>query len=492
VPEVHPLLTVNSIFIFCLNRSNHIELLIDYSKIIGIFTEEKSLVKSVQNAIHLMSKHLIAFSLFSQQKQKSIRDLSKESASFLWNQLLIDALKQMPQTEDAKRDMLDKCSDYYRTNKVELKRIELFRSNYTSDKAIEWYTRDSFVYRLLNKALRTEDIDLLYLFRFYIIDLCSQLEQESKRKTVNTETFTLYRGQQMPKEEFDKLQANAGVLISVNGFFSTSRDINIAQSFVAGASDTDEMKTVLFEIKAHSSLNKIVFADIDEYSQIQGEQEVLFSLGSVFKIDNFQFDPYLRIWKIEMTTTDDGSKNVQEYINSIRQEIEDISPTILFGALLFNEMGQIDKAEKYFDMLLKTLPRDHQDIADIYDQIANIFAEKGELNAALQNYTCAYEIRKSRFLSDDTRIANSLHNLGFIHKQKGEYDKAMDYYKEVLAIDEKNYPNDHTNKAHTMICIGLVHDVNREYDLALNYMVKAYEMYQRLLPSQHPYISSTL
>ncbi|CAF2915301.1 unnamed protein product [Rotaria sp. Silwood2] len=398
----------------------------------------------------------------------------------------------MPQTEDSKHEMLNKCSDYYRTNQVELKKIELFRNNYTSDKAIEWYTCDSFIYRLLNKALRTEDIDLLYLFRFYIIDLCSQIEQESKRKVIDTETFTLYRGQQISTDEFNKLKANVGVLISINGFFSTSRDMSIAQGFIAGANDTDYMKTVLFEIKVQSNLEKVMFADVDQYSRIQGEQEVLFSVGAVFKIDNIQFDLYLQLWKIAMTATDDGLTNIQNYVNSIRQEIDDISPSILFGALLFNEMGQIDKAEKYFNMLLKTLPRDHPDVPDAYDQIANIFAEQGKLNMALENYTHAYEIRQVRFLNDDIHIANSLHNLGFIHKQKGEYDKAMDYYRKVLAIDEKNYPNDHANKTHTMICIGMVYNLNKEYDFALDYMMKSYEMYKRLLPYQHPYISSTL
>ncbi|CAF1482633.1 unnamed protein product, partial [Rotaria sordida] len=326
----------------------------------------------------------------------------------------------MPQTEDAKHDMLNKCSDYYRTNQVELKKIELFRNSYTSDKAIEWDTCDSFVYRLLNKVLRTENIDLRYLFRFYIIDLCSQLEQESKRKAIDTETFTLYRGQQISTEEFNQLKANVGVLISIN---------------------------------AHPNLENTIFADVDKCGRIQGEQEVLSSIGAVFKTDNVQLDPHLRLWKIGMTATDDGSKNLQEYINSIKQEIDDISPSILFGALLFNEMGQIDKAEKYFNMLLKALPIDHPDVPNVYDQIANIFAEQGKLNMALENYTYAYEIRRLRFFSDDIHIANSLHNLGFIHKQKGEYDKAMDYYRKVLAIDEKNYPNDHANKAHTMICI---------------------------------------
>lgn len=492
LPKIHSLATVNSVFILCSHSSGPQQYLSTYSKVKGIFDEPKALIESIQNSIHLISKHLIVFSIFNQRNQKSIRNLSKESASFIWNQLLIDTLKNMPLTNDAKNDMLDKCADYYRTNKVELERIELFRNSYTSDKAIEWYTRDSFVYRLVNKALRTEDIDLLYLFRFYIIDLCAQLQRESKRNIFETDTVTLYRGQQMSTEEFNKLKANIGVLISINGFFSSSRDLGIAQSFVAGTKNTNELKTLLFEIKIHSSLKKIIFADIDKYSQMTGEQEVLFSVGSVFKIDNIQLEPDLDLWKIHMTATDDGSNNVEDYISSMREEIEYISPTILFGALLFNEMGQIDKAEKYFHVLMEKSPKDHEDVPDLYDQLANIYTEQEKLDMALQNYINAYEIRRSKFSSDDVRVANSLHNLGMIHTKKGEYNKAMAYYKQVLAIDEKNYPNGHANKAHTMICIGKVYDANREYDLALDYMIKACEIYRTLLPNQHPYISSTL
>lgn len=492
LPEIHTLKVVNSIFIFCSDQNNYIQLLNDYSKIIGIYTDRYSLIQSIEKTIHLISEHLLAFRLFNQQQHKSTRDLSKDSASFLWNQLLIDTLRRMPQTEDAKNDMLNKCSDYYRTNQIELKKIELFRNKYTSDKAIEWYTRDSFVYRLVNKALRTEDIDLLYLFRFYIIDLCSQLEQESRNRGNDIEVFVLYRGQQISTDEFNRLKENIGVLISINGFFSSSHDINMAQGFIAGANDTEEMKNVVFQIRARSNLEKIVFANIDKYSRITDEQEVLFNIGSVFKIDDVQFDSNLHLWKIEMTATDDGSKNVQDYVNSIQEEIDDISPNILFGALLFNEMGQIDKSENYFNILLKTLPNNHHDIPDVYDQLANIFTEQGKLDVALESYTHAYELRKLHYINDDIHIATSLHNLGFIHTQRGESNKAMDYYRQVLTIDEKLNPNDHINKAHTMICIGMVYNLDKEYDFALDCMLKAYDLYQKRLPDQHPYISSTL
>jgi hypothetical protein len=58
----------------------------------------------------------------------------------------------MPQTKQAKNIMLDKCKDYYRGNKQEIELIEQFRNLYTSNNAIDRYTRESFAYRLVNQA----------------------------------------------------------------------------------------------------------------------------------------------------------------------------------------------------------------------------------------------------------------------------------------------------------------------------------------------------
>ncbi len=43
----------------------------------------------------LFEKQTLAFNIFD-QKQKSMKHLSKESASFLWHQMLIYVLKQIP------------------------------------------------------------------------------------------------------------------------------------------------------------------------------------------------------------------------------------------------------------------------------------------------------------------------------------------------------------------------------------------------------------
>jgi len=81
----------------------------------------------------------------------------------------------MPITEKAKNEMLNVSHQHDKNNIIELERINELEKTYTADKAIFWYTRDSFLYRLLNKAFLIDDIDIIFKCRFIIIDLFQQL-----------------------------------------------------------------------------------------------------------------------------------------------------------------------------------------------------------------------------------------------------------------------------------------------------------------------------
>ncbi|CAF3985511.1 unnamed protein product, partial [Rotaria sp. Silwood2] len=444
----------------------------EYPKYVEFFADQSVMLKSLKSRIDLTIKQTMTFNLFDNKKQKTVRNLSKESASFLGFQLLMDVLKQMPRTDQSFHEMLEKCSDYYKSNISELRMIEEFRMTYTIYRAIEWYTANSFVYRLVNKALRTEDIELLYLFRSYIIDLCSQLEQEHKQIS-STEVFIVYRGQTMFTEEFEKLKQSCGVLISTNGFFSTSRDLNVAL--------------------IDPQLKSVIFADTEKYSRMKDEKEVLFSVGAVFIITQIQYDALMNLWKIQMKATDDGWKQVDEYLITIRKQMEEeYSPTILFGCLLWRDIGEINRAEKYFKTLLKSLPNDHADIPSLYHQMGNVYYAKNDFDTALDYYTLGYNLRCQYLPSDHYQIAASLNNLGIVYEDKQNYDQALEYCKQALAIYEKNYPGDHLNKAKAMMNHGVVLRRKKDYDNALEYLTKSLEMHKHVLPEYHHSIARCL
>ena len=491
LPEIHSLRSVAAIFVFCPNGRFHDSIMNHYGKVVDIFIDQDSLLKSIEETISLVDKQIHAFTLFG-QKQISVRDPPGGSAAFLWHHLLIYVLRHMPADEQSKKDMLEKCTDYYRGNRRELKKIEQFRATYTHEETIKWYTRDCFLYRLLNKALRTENIELLYSFRFFIINLCNQLaiQRCTWKKTMITK---LYRGQRMSKEEFIRLQRSIGTLISTNGFLSTSRDLTVSLAFAGqDLTDTDDRYSVLFIIHVDSLLRSFDFADVCDKSDIPSEKKVLLSHGASFKIDSVEKNSELNVWEAKLTATDEGSDYVQEYKLFFQESMKDQSPTVLFGAFLSRDFEYVEHAKIYFERLLEKLSSNHSDIPFVYNYIAAVHHEKNEWNLALENYQRAYAIRQEQLPLNDVHIIASLHNIGNIYCEKEEFNQAFNYYSRALAINKDNYNIDSLSTAGIYEALGNLFRKRRNLDTALDWLNRAYYMYTRLLPAPHPHIARCL
>ncbi len=107
---------------------------------------EEALINAIKEAREGLEKQTTAFSTYN-QKDKATRDLSKETGSFLFFQMFKTVLMSMPKTAESKEMMLSMCRDHYRGNTKELANIAEFDLTYKSTEAIEWYTKESFVYK---------------------------------------------------------------------------------------------------------------------------------------------------------------------------------------------------------------------------------------------------------------------------------------------------------------------------------------------------------
>ncbi|CAF3901097.1 unnamed protein product, partial [Rotaria sp. Silwood1] len=331
----------------------------------GVFNERAALASSITHSIELVDKQSAIFALYNTNKQKSTRNLSRESGSFIFLQLVKQVLHKMSSSEEAtktsKREMLDTCRLYYRGNKKAMEDIDKFELEYTSDQAIKWYTENSFIYRLINKALRTEDINALYTYRFYIVDLCTCLAEQSKELYDSASNMHVYRGVRMPQKEIERLRESVGHLISVNAYFSTSRQLNVSEAY-AGIGSTNissDLGSVVFDIEVvlEEYLTTIV-ADVRHLSRFRDEDEVLFDIGTVFKIQSMKYNEQQNYWQCRIITTDEGRAIAKEYIDLKQIELNgsnDIEST--FGDLLF-EMGEWLKSRTYFQNVAERRPND--------------------------------------------------------------------------------------------------------------------------------------
>ena len=106
----------------------------------------------------------------------------------------------MKSIENDKQQLIQLCEKEYQTNNKELIFVREFEKDYRADKALWWYTRNSFLHRMLNKALRVQNIDLLFLFRFVIGDIYQQLKQYQQQSPI-----CIYRGQVISIDELNTL-----------------------------------------------------------------------------------------------------------------------------------------------------------------------------------------------------------------------------------------------------------------------------------------------
>ncbi|CAF1136074.1 unnamed protein product [Didymodactylos carnosus] len=502
--QCHLLRQIDSIFIFCMEKHKYESLLSNscYNKVIDICTEQDSLLQSIRKTIKLLEQQLTVFSLYN-HTQKVARNLTTEAATFIWYRLLKDALQSMPSDVIAhgRQEMLDNCFKYYRNNKKELENIRQFEKSYNSSDAIRWYTKDSFIYKIINKALRTEDVEVLYTFRFYIVDLCAALmENYQDLKDYTPEPLKLYRGVKQTKDDIQRLKDNVGSLISMNGFFSTTRRHSVAQ-FYAGieanpatntnttsvAPISNNYESLLFEIEIDlkEQINCIL-ADISYLSQFYDEEEVLFDLGAVFEIESVIYNMTDKYSTCKMKVSAKGVEVAKEYVTFRKNEMKNADSVILFGDLLY-DMREYNKSQKYFENLIITRPDD----AQVYLGIGRAHHVKSEYAAALTNYQKAYDLSDK---SDYLLVAKVLQYMGNVHRFNGEYVLTHKCLSEGLEILERNKIGNSSDRqvADILRDMADLYCFEGKDTMSFSYAVRAYELLKQLIPSDHPHLVSVL
>jgi hypothetical protein len=345
---------VHTVFIFCRREDEYQPLLQKHSKINGIFTDSEKLKTAIKNEIDLIQRHFETFSYYNENEQNSICDLSQQSTLFVWLVGFKEVVVRLPKDERAKNEMIEICKKYYHGNINQTKLIKDFKQEYKPEDAIYWYTRSSFVYQLVNQALRITDVDQLYIFRFFISDLCEEIAK--RHEQISEEDFwLLYRGVRLPLEQIEKLKQSEGKLISTNGFLSTSFSEEVALKFALSRTDHTE-ESVLFEIECDKE--SAIFAILDKESAHPHEKEVLFDLGATFEVlsvTNIQQEKMkTNIWIMRLKSTQAGKKMAQKFVETCMEMFDVLLRPYseLYWGILLEYTNQSNKAVKYYDKLL--------------------------------------------------------------------------------------------------------------------------------------------
>ncbi|CAF1357327.1 unnamed protein product [Adineta steineri] len=363
---------------------------------------------------------------------QSESDTTAPNYGFMLLKLLMDVILKAGSTNDMD-ELIKLCKAEYRGNKVEERRIDEFQHTYTAETSIRWYTRDCFVYRVLNKALRLQNIDVLLAFRFLIKDINEQLRNLQQHQNISG--TTLYRGQVLKAADLEKIQLNDDGMISFHSFLSTSYNRVQAMGYILTSPSDDSFVNVLFEIECgqHSSSSTASksFADIRASSSFPLEDEVLFTLGSYFRVNGGHYDQEHNIHIVKLTFVSDT------------QITEDFQTETLGipKHLALDLLHQQKVYEKHYEDILNQLSH-NESIGMIYIIAGNGAREQKKFDLSLKYLQKALTIYQSINPKNHALINQIKAYICIVYQRKGDMEQTQIYFDQVCRYLEWFNPKD--------------------------------------------------
>ncbi|CAF3884622.1 unnamed protein product [Rotaria sp. Silwood1] len=272
--------------------------------------------------------------------------------------------------------------------------------------------------------------------------------------------------------------------------------------------------------------NLAIFADISTFSNFPEEQEVLFDVGTLFKIEIVKEEKLEDndILLVAIKTTGEGQEITANYMEVNRREMQDESPKIMLCNLL-KRMGKFEKSLKFLKQLRRN-PGD-ENLAHIHNRIGIALKDEKKYEAALEHFQTAFELAYNSEPSQRKYCAFILHNQGLVYakqnklnealsfqqraleilesigntnahfvasyygsigricSRQNDFDKAMKYFMEAIKMSELSLSTDHVYNAFSYADIATMYSRQHKYDEALSYHLMALELRKKYLPSNN-------
>ena len=262
VPCIEAMSQLDSIYVFCDNKVLHEEWASKIPMVKGIYTE----IEPISEALQIHSK--------SSDRAMIPITFKGVDALFMYTQLLKEAILQI---EDDHEKSMEEFVDYcHRQKELSPLTIEKIEKEYHHRSPIWWYTGPYFIYSMLNYGLRMMDTDIIMKMGFFIRHLHNHMDKVHRQQQAQhpiTQEFTVFRGQGLSHEYFDKMKQSRGGLMAFNNFLSTSFSREVSLDF------------------ARTSNSDLIMDKVHQEQQAQQAQQAQHPISGIYSISWARFIP---------------------------------------------------------------------------------------------------------------------------------------------------------------------------------------------------------
>ncbi|CAF1410984.1 unnamed protein product [Adineta steineri] len=487
VPAIHHMPKLDAIYIFYSDISYHQQWTTGWKKIKGVHNNIKDICDALKAVVKQVNQDSIPISFVTMNEAVSSKNLNKLEPNYMYTQIFKEILLEMDHDHKQAVKVLSLYSrKFYQDN------IDEFEHNYRQEKAIWWYTRGCFTSEMLNRALRTLDADTIINMGFFIHDLHEQINQLHKQQLPNYhgEPLVVYRGQGLSNIDFDKLKKTKGGLMSFDSFLSTTNDRNVSFMYADSASVNPNTVGILFIMTIDPRVSSTPFASVKEVSYYKTEEEILFSMHAVFRINEIkEMGDNHKLYEVKLKLTADDDEQLRQLTECISKEVGGDTGWERLGNLLL-KTGHFDKAEELYKLLLEQ-PSNESDKASYYNNLGGVKKNQSDYDQAIKYYKQGLGIYEKTLPANHPYVAASYNNIGGVYHQMAEYSKSLLFYEKAHGIWEKTLTKNHPLLATSCSNIGGVYDNMGEYSKAILFFEKALEIREKTLLADHPDLAAS-
>ncbi|UJR20309.1 hypothetical protein I4U23_023440 [Adineta vaga] len=479
ISYVHEISQLDSIYILDTNTSQKKQWINQYHKIKDIYGNINSIYQIIKTDIQNKRRESIVTT-------NSSIDLDSLDPSFMYTTLIKEILLTMTYDDNTIKEFTEFCRERYNDQSSKYSEIiNELEDQYHKHSPIWWYTRDCFLFNLVNQAFRLLEIHVIIKVGFLIQHLEKQID---KLHQSSIKTCTYYRGQGLSHADFEQLEMMEGGLFCFNTFLSTTLDESVAVMYAESSQQNPDLTGIVFKITVSPTvLTSTRIASLSNESYYENEEnEALFSMNSVFRIGKItEREDHLR--QVELSLTSDNNSDLKNLTESVRREIQDMTGWDRLGKL-FLRMGYFDQAEDIYDILInKSSEIDIEKHGHRYHMIGKTKQYKNKLDDAHYFFDKALEIYQQSPDSNHLHLATLFNDLGSIYYQKKEYPTALEFYLKAFDRQKNITPRNHSDLQITYGNLADAYKSMNKYSEALFFYLKQFKIHKKSHPVNHIY-----
>ncbi|CAF4551810.1 unnamed protein product [Rotaria socialis] len=238
------------------------------------------------------------------------------------------------------------------------------------------------------------------------------------------------------------------------------------------------------------------FGSVQHLSFIKDEYEMLFCVGTVFRIKSVEDNG--TIWHVALELSNGENIELKGLVEHFSKYVVETKPILLALADVLTEMGEYEKARHFSELFLSYLePFPQNQLAGVtQSNIGLLDYHEGRYEKAMQKYKTRVSMQ---LLQQTVEVPSNKHdgrrhdlgllynNIRIIYIHNAKYDEALNFFEKAL----DHIFDNHIDITNVFNNIAVLCCFKCEYQLVLKHSEKALTLEQDTLLKNHPQLAST-